>query len=224
MSKKSSFAARKKRATPTEAFVKICLDQALYRRYYEAKSRLEQVKLNRGESTTLDAAPTDAELHALIADVVQLSDAVVEAEELYVFRKLGRPEWKQLSDDHPVLDEVRKAEEDAAVPLPERSNIDPETFWPAAIAACAHDPELSVEDALWLRDGDDEWPGLPEQKWDEICATVQALHQAGLDIPKEFRDIDQILKRELSGITHALGASRSASSGAGSQRKGSRTG
>lgn len=221
MAKKSTFAQRKKSATAAEATVYLCLDMSLHRRYIEAAHQLEHIRSRRKDSTTLDDGPTDDQWRDLVEQVADLAERIEAASEPYRFRKLGRLQWRALGDEHPATEEQRK---EAETNSERRLEMDYETFWPAAIAACSLDPVLTEADVVWLRDGDDEWPGLPAEKFDEMCNTVAALHVSGVDVPKEYLAIARTLRPALSGITPAPAASPSPSSADESPPKASPTG
>ncbi|MFW5898859.1 MAG: hypothetical protein ACOCUN_00165 [Jiangellaceae bacterium] len=234
----STFAERKQKATPAEATVHLCLNLRLHDRFRVAYAELQRVRLDgstgmpaEDEQTTIDQPNPRERVRRLVDQLGEASDAIAEASEPYVFRKLRRHQWRELIEAHPPTDEQqaeweerRKTDESAR-----RPEIDDETFWPQAIAACSHDPKLTVDDVLWLRDGDgdpddeDAWPGLPEGEFDRLCSELAELHGRGA-VPKEWLDTAQILRRGLSGTTPADGASRSRSSAGGSRKKTSRTG
>ena len=228
----STFAERKQKASPAEVTVRLCLDLRLLDRFKSVYSELERLQFNQGddddksEQTTLDGPSPKQQVRSKLDEVAAVSQELVDASEPYVFRKIRRPVWRALMDKHPPTDEqVAEAEEERRVnPKVQRPDVNPETFWPDVIATASHDPKLTLDDVLWLRDGDEDWPGLPAGEFDRIISAVQGLHSTGVEIPKEWLSTAQILRLGQSGTTPAATASRSRSSGGGSRKKGSRTG
>src|SRR5690554_34664 len=161
----STFADRKKSATPAEITVHLCLDLRLHdelRQAYEELRRLQLAESGQGgddEQTLLDA-PSPSERRRRAEDRLNAAaEAVHQASEPYLFRKLRRHEWRDLVEAHPPAEEDlerwRQSREDD--PRAERPEIDAESFWPVALSRCSHDPVLSEDDVRWLRDGDDGW-------------------------------------------------------------------
>lgn len=236
----STFAERRKSATPAEITVHLCLDLRLHDEFRQAYEELRRLQMTGGHShdddeQTLidDASPTERRRRAA-ERLNAAAEAVHQASEPYVFRKLRRHEWRDLVEAHPPTEEDlerwRKQREDD--PQAERPGIDAETFWPVALSRCSHDPKLTEDDVRWLRDGDDPdpddedaegWPGLPEGEFDRMCTDLAGLHGRGA-VPKDLLDTVRTLRRGRSGTTPAPAASRSASSGAGSRKKGKPTG
>lgn len=249
----TSFADRKKTATSAETTVHLCLDLALHNRrlaaYRELERRRQAARRDSGEKpSTLDSppveqAPTVTEQLAVIDEI----DAELEAKsEPYVLRKLRPHVWRELGERFPASEDAvkeakeRRAEVLAANPdLPAEllhrlapiPDVDSEAFWPEAIAACSHDPKLTVDDVLWLRDGDEDdddendgWTGLPPEEFSKLIAACQDLHGSGVVVPKELLRIVATMPRGPNGTTPAGKASRSASSGAASRRNTNRTG
>lgn len=237
----TTFAERKKQATPAESTVHLCLDLQLHDRRREAYQQFERLReaAKRGadeERTTLDEAAPDDALTAQLAVIDEIDAELANKSEPYVLRKLNAHQWRDLGEQHPALQDdvdrikAERAEILAANPdtparmLPVVPDVDPEAFWPAAISACAHDPELTVEDVLWLRDGDNEWPGLPPDEFNKLMTACRELHGSGVVVPKELLRIAAAMPRGQNGTTPAGKASPSRSSAAASRKKTNRTG
>lgn len=242
----TSFADRKKQATSAVATVHLCLDLELHNRrvaaYRELDRRRKTVERDGGDKpTTLDSPPV--EQSATVAEqlaVVDEIDAELEAKsEPYVLRKAPEHKRRELTERYPAPEEaVAKAKEQrnemlAATPdispewlhrLAPVPDIDAEAFWPDAIAACSYDPELTVEDVRWLRDGDDEWTGLPPDEFAKLIGAYQELHGSGVVVPKELLRIAAAMPRGQNGTTPAAKGSPSRSSAGGSRKKTNRTG
>lgn len=227
----STFADRKKTATPAEITVYLCLDLRLHDEFRQAYQEFQRLRLSGrherddDEQTLIDDQSPRERVRAVVERMSAAAEAIQAASEPYVLRKLRRHEWRGLIEAHPPTEEqVAEADKQReSDPKAQRADINTETFWPEAIAACAHDPALTVDDVLWLRDGDDSWTGLPEGEFDRLCSDLADLHGRGA-APKDLLDTAQTLARGLSGTTPAPAASRSRSSAAGSRRKASRTG
>lgn len=239
----NTFAERRKSATPAEATIRLCLDLRLHDQlrtaYQELRRRqMAAAREAKDDGTLLDDRPRglDESVTEQLWVVDEIEATLEERSEPYVFRALPRHRWDALGDEHPAteeqIDEVRKLNAEAKettvdgerpqlIRLPQ---VNQDTFWPAAIAECSHDPDLTVEDAVWLRDGDDDWPGLPPSEWNRIVAELQALHGTGVVVPKELLDIARAARRARNGTTPASGVSPSPSSGAASRNRTSRTG
>lgn len=240
----TSFAERRKAATPAEATIRLCLDLRLHDQLRTAHLELRRRELAAArqvkddEPSTLDQPPQqqDPAVTEQLWIVDEIEATLEERSEPYVFRALPQHRWSALSDEHPAtdeqIDEVKRlnaeTKENAAdgetprlIPLP---TVNRDTFWTAAIAECSHDPDLTVADAVWLRDGDDEWPGLPPAEWNRIIGELQQLHGTGVQVPKELLDIARAARSARNGTTPANAASPSRSSAAASRKKGNRTG
>lgn len=255
----TSFADRKKAATPAESTVHLCLDLQLHDRRREAYQQFERLReaAKRGadeERTTLDDSQPDDALTAQLAVIDEIDAELNAKSEPYVLRKLAPHKWRDLGEQHPASKEdidqakAQRAEILEANPdlpasrlrqLAPIPDVDSEAFWPAAISACAHDPKLTVEDVLWLRDGepddgdesdgdsgDDEnkWPGLPPDEFSKLMVACQELHGSGVQVPKELLRIAATMSRAPNGTTPAAKGSPSRSSAGGSRKTGKRTG
>lgn len=242
----TSFADRKKQATSAVTEVYLCLDLELHNRRVAAYRELERRRKaaqrdGDDESNLLDtsqAALPDAVAKQLA--VVDEIDAELEVKsEPYVLRKAPEHKRRELIEKYPASeDAVAKAKEQRAevlastpdispewlhrlAPVPD---VDPDAFWPEAIALCSHEPQLTVEDVLWLRDGDDDWTGLPPDEFAKLIGAYQELHGSGVQVPKELLRIAAAMPRGQNGTTPAAKESPSRSSAAGSRKKTNRTG
>jgi hypothetical protein len=196
------FAVWQKEATADEATVRVCLNRAVYREFLDATAELEAYRpaqTPEGQQRTLDgpADVDDATLTAMVQRVVDAEQAVRDASRPLVFRQGPYREWRALVEKHP--------------PQNGQADVDEDTFWPEAVARYCVEPGLTVEQARWLRDGDDDWPGLPFERWNEICDTVRQLHAQGSDVPKSVLSTVGPLRRALSSTMRLPGESPSRS-------------
>lgn len=213
-----TFAAWQQEASADETTVRVCLNRRLYREFTDAAADLEAYRVvtvpeQRKAPTTLDEPPpaevTDEQLEAMLRRVADLEERVREAERPFVFACLPRRRWKELADKHPPTEADKARDKDA--------DVCDDTFWPAATAACCTSPGLTVEEARWLRDGDESgtWPGLPTEKWWEIVAAIRQVNVGGSELPKSVSSIVARLRSGLSSTTAAPEESPYPSSAAG---------
>lgn len=228
----STFAARKKTATPAEATVWLCLDLRLHDKlraaYYELRRReLRASRERQDDAVTLDQAQErNSEVDEQLDIIAGIDLEIEAASEPYKFRKLQPHQWSALMEQCPPTDEQlaeakQAREENPNEPTPD---IDGPSFWPLAVSECSVDPKLTEADARWLRDGDDEWTGLPPTEWNRITVELRDLHSTGVVVPKELLHIARTLRSARNGTTPTGTASRSASSAAASRKGTKRTG
>ena len=200
------FSAWQQEASADEVTVHVCLNRRLYRQFMDAADRLEQVKLSSGQSK-LDG-PDDDQLTELMERVAELERQVSEAERPMVFATIPPSRRRALEEAHPATEAQKESDP--------KATVNEDTYWPAVLAECCVSPGLSVEQARWLRDGDDGWPGLPENKWNELVVAVSRANVEGSNIPKSVRSTVRTLSRELNSIMQQSGESLSLSSEDGS--------
>jgi hypothetical protein len=205
-------------ATPDEARIRICLNRRLYRELRDelkaATAELERYQSSRKEATTLDAAVSDDTIRAAARRAMDANKALEEAEDReLVFRCVPRRRRKQIEAEHPPTEAQRKS-----APPNSMLRWDQDTFWPAMVAESCVSPGMSVEQAERLRET------LPDDKWDELTATVYEVNYGGTDVPKSVRSIAAQLSSALSSTTAHPEESPSPSSAAGPRKKASRTG
>lgn len=155
----SDFDAWKAQAKPFTASVDVCADGQLVAELDAASQRLEEESRGRLE------APKELEAH-----VAALSKKVEAKTRTFVFRSIGRREWRKLSSEHPPTDEQKDQE-------PELDH-NPDTFPPAAIAASCMEPKLTLDDAAWLCDE------LPDGEFFRIWQAVLSANLIGGDAKK----------------------------------------
>lgn len=186
-----TFAEWQAEATADEAVRYVCLNRRLYRDYIDVCAQVERLKDGQGQAK-LDG-PDDDELSGLLARVAELEDALSAAEKPMVFRALSPARRRQLVEQHPPSEQQKQ--EDARV------EVNPDAYWPAVLAECCVDPGLTADQARWLRDGDGDWPGLPDDKWNELVSAVTQANVSGSSIPKGVRSTVRRLRPELNSIT-----------------------
>lgn len=130
-----SFADMKERFKPVTVEARVCLDGEL------------AIEIDHLEADLLVAQADDerlnreAEAPAIADRIVELTDELHAAEEVFVFQALSRRAWAELLDKHPPTPDDVEDGRDFGVGFPA-----------AAIAACCVDPGLTVEEAEWLAD------------------------------------------------------------------------
>lgn len=154
--------------------VRLCLDGRL---------NLEQSRL----LSSLDAAQAYDRLHnepdtapAVARELGELQDRIHAAEQTFVLQALPGPDWRDLEAAHPPT------EDQAKVRMPHN----PETFWPAVIAASIVDPAgwtpAKVESLAGLLNGG-QWQRLTEAAWAlNKGAGTSPLSQAALKLLQGF--------------------------------------
>jgi hypothetical protein len=173
------FAAWQADATADEQAVAVCFNRALYRRFWEASDRLEQIH-QPGMLTQTD------EYLALAGEVVDLKRQVEadQADHTFVFATVPYSQWAKLLEDHPATPE-QKADNKYA-------DHNPDTFQPVALAASCVEPGLTEDQAGWLREH------LPRQEFERLVGAVWTVNVGGSSIPKSVAGIVNRLDSELN--------------------------
>lgn len=182
MSKPSKFAAWKKAATRDEASVQVCLDRRLFREFTDLQRQLE-------ESRQVGMLDQPGEVRDLAEQVVKLKEQIDKdrAEHTFVFATVPYSQWRELVEEHGPT-EQQKADNRYA-------EFNPDTFPQAAIAAASVDPELTVEDAEWLREQ------LPRGEFDRLLDAVFTVNVGGSQLPKSVSGTVDQLASVLSSTT-----------------------
>lgn len=115
------------RRKPREATTWILLDHDLVVRVEELRRRVRDAEVGDQRENRIPQAP------ALRAELERLEQQIEDAAVAFRFRALPRREYRALLDDH---------KDDTG-----EKRWDTETFPPALIAACAVDPEMTLEQA-----------------------------------------------------------------------------
>ena len=134
--------------------VAVCRDPGLVDRFTVADSRVNAAEANAG----LAGAPADL-IEARDALAAEIEDSV----QVFRLQATPLPDWLALQGEHPPTEEERAAGEFAH----------PDTWEPAAVAACAVDPTMTVEQAARMR-------GLvAAAEWAQLRDAVIRLHTGG---------------------------------------------
>lgn len=213
-------------ATSERVPVEVVLDRGLLA---ELMAAVEKLSSERTAHAGMMHDPD--EVKALAERVVELERSVREKTRTLWISRIPGPQWNDLLERHKASDEVKAKQREQ---LAEAREVDPkaqldvsvdwDAFAPEAVAACCVEPELSVEDALWLRDGDDKWPGLPDEQWQRLWMTCASAQTRGTTVPKHLSGIVATLASELNSTMPPAEESPSASSGAAPRKTAKRTG
>jgi hypothetical protein len=179
------FASWKEQAAPDEVRVPVCFNRTLLREYHQAKDELERIKGSGDEEALREVLDKITEMGRLVEED--------EREHTFTFVTVDWNVWAEAAEGHEPTKQQREADKYA--------EFDPETFPPVAIAVACKDPELTVEDAEWLRQK------LPRNEfWRLFNAAMQA-NVGGSSIPLSERVIVDQLATELKSITRPNEAS-----------------
>lgn len=172
----------------------------------ECKPRTVEVSVcGRGDlleqHTAAEAALTQAgspdEMRELAERVQAIEAEIQAATRTFRFRSVSTLEWTNLLAQHPPTKDQLKAD-----PLAE---FNPETFPPAAVAACSADG-ITIEQAQRLH------RTLREGEWRKIWSAVLQVNLGAVDPPKSLLAGAVLRSNGASGITRADMASPAASS------------
>lgn len=170
-------------------------DPALVEQRDELVALWEATNAEDQRSNEPDQAPKVA------AAIVELDDQLNDGAREWRFGALSSRAWTELIASHPPTKAQLKAHQEAqeGVPRWQRTTLDhnPDTFNPALIAACAVEPELTVEEADALADD------LSPVEYNLILSTCLKLNREPLD-PKASLEVGLI--RQLSGRSDATAA------------------
>lgn len=120
----------------------------------------------------LQASADRARLDELRERVEATEQAIEDAKTEFRFQAVGAKAWADLVAAHPPTAADRKVEP--------RAEIHADTFYPAAIAASAVEPEITVEQAEQLR------ALLPDDLWTLLGTATMQANIGGGDTPKSL--------------------------------------
>ena len=159
--------------------------------------RLE-TDLARAGTGTDDSLESD--LHDL-AELVQAKETEIDAAMTeFRFVSIGPKPWKDLVAEHPPTPADLKADP--------RAEVNPRTFFYAAIAASCQTPPMTVDEAERLYSS----PGMSDGQWEELRAACLKSNVARYATPKSHLAGSILRASERSATTAAAGASLDLSS------------
>lgn len=172
-----SFDEWKQDATPDEQVVAVCFNRSLFREWTEASERLAA------------ASTEDPDISELADAVVDLTNQVEADKERhrFTFRTVPYSRWRDLVEAHPPTDQQKKRAD--------WLEYNPDSFPPVAVAASCHDPELTDDDAVWLREN------LPRLEFDRLFNAAFEVSVGGSDLPKSVVAIARTLASEAKSTT-----------------------
>ncbi|MFI7113954.1 hypothetical protein ACIBK9_47090 [Nonomuraea sp. NPDC050227] len=148
-----------------ERSYQLCVRPDLQAQWEQAEAELEAAQ--RGDSGSL--AGVSAAAKAAAKRVQQIEAEMAEHTVPITLRALTHKAWSDLIAAHPPREDSDDGLWNA------------ETFSRALLAACAVDPEMSVEQATSLVDR------LPLGQWNGLQAMLFDLNASGVDLPKSRR-------------------------------------
>lgn len=195
--KKADFAAWKKQATPDEVSVGVVLDRRLYREFQDTVRLLE-------ESRTEGMLEQPPEIRDLAEKLVDLKARIDRDRDdhTFVFQTISYDDWRAVAEAHPPTD-AQKAEH-------KYIEYNPDTWPQAAVALACVSPELTVDDADWLRQN------LPRQEWQRLVDGAIQANVGGSELPKSASGTVRQLASVLKSTTPPSEGSPSPSSEDGS--------
>ena len=137
--------------------------------------RIEQLQRELADcAQTVGASDDDGHIERareLAEQITQAEQALQASRVTFRFRSLPRADWSRLVIEHPATDEERQ--QHPGVP-----DVVGESFWPAAIAACAESPELTVDQAQQMGET------LRTDDWDRLRMAVRRVNEEPVTVPK----------------------------------------
>jgi hypothetical protein len=150
-----------------------------------------------GHRSGLGGPPSD-----LVERLAEVEAELERSVKVFTLEALTYQEWSDLMAAHPPSKDQRS----------QGHGSNPATFEPAALAACASDPPLTVEQAERMR------ATLPPSEWAALMGAVARLHQERTSAPKSL--LLSVVRRMSEGsstmpqVEGSLGASSSDGSAA----------
>jgi hypothetical protein len=176
MTKPSDTLARlRARSAEAGRFV-LALDPVWSEKLTQAYARLRQAE-------TLDEA---AAIEAAKAEVAGLEESAGDRVEVFIFRRMSRPEWEELVHAHPLTPEQQERMKTAE--MWEREIWNPETFYPDMVARVCIKPKMTLEEATELLAGVNE-DGQPLLSAGESRQLTNAASAAALSVATPPREL-----------------------------------
>lgn len=186
-------------AQPRTEKVQVCARGDLVDRHAELVAELG-VAVDDPSARSLGEGLTP-EVERIHDEIQQVEAEMEEATVTFALRAIGSLAWQNLLRAH--------------LPRPGRDHrlmFNLATFPPAAVAACAVDPPVTVEQAQQMY-GTDEEPGvLHSAEWDKLWSAAYVLNETATPHPKLPAAIESLLKNGRSSTTAANEASPDPSS------------
>jgi hypothetical protein len=178
-----------------ERTVPLCLRGDLQAEFEDLERKLAAAEA--ADDGTLAGNPAAREIAELMET---LRAQMREHERVFRLRAIDAKAYSNLIAEHPPTDEQRQQGQDTNW----------QTFPAALIAACAIDPEMTVEQAEQLSGT------VAYSQWDALFAAAYALNRRAVDIPFSVTASAILAVSEPSSKPRGRGASRGAGSSAGS--------
>ena len=166
-------------ATTEQQVVAVCFNRRLFAAWTEASERLQAARHGADD------------VEQLAAELVDLTEQVEQdkAAHTFTFETVPYSVWRGLVEEHPPTDQQREQNK--------YLDYNPDTFPTVAVAASCVDPELTVEDAGWLREH------LPRLEFDRLFDAAFQVSVGGGDLPKSVIAIAKTLASGLKSTTAA---------------------
>lgn len=128
-------------------------------------SELEAEILQAQTRDSLGGPPSE-----LMERLKAIEDEIEQSVRVFTLEARTTREWSDLLAAHPPTKDQAK---DGHI-------ANPDTFGPAALAACAVDPVVTVEQAVRMRET------LPPSEWEALTGALSALHRERVTSPKSL--------------------------------------
>lgn len=181
--------------TPRTEMVRVCARNDLARQHEELAIELQQVLRDAPDALGSDGEH-DARIDDLAAQIVAVEEQM-EAFNLEVhLSSIGAQAWADLLRHHP--------------PRKRGQSHDPDTFPPAAVAACATEPKITEDQAQRM------FATLHSAEWSKLWVAVVGLNEVGTPLPKLGAAADLLRANRLSAASPETTGSLAESSSVGS--------
>lgn len=176
MTKPSETLARlRARSAEAGRFV-LALDPVWSDKLTEAYARLRQAE-------TLDEPQA---IEAAKAEVAGLEESAGDRVEVFIFRRMTRPEWEELVHSHPLTPAQQEQMKTAEVW--ERQVWNPDTFYPDLVSRVCIRPKMTLEEAAELLNGANE-DGSPLLSVGESRQLTNAAAAAAVSVAATPREL-----------------------------------
>lgn len=178
-------------ASPRTQTVQVCARGDLVARHEELVEQL-------GATAGTGSLGGNSDAHRISEEIVAVEEAMDASTLSITLRSVSRKVWADLLAKHPPGREHKGQDHN------------PETFPPAALAACAVEPPITVEQATKLADT------LPTGEWNKLWLAMIGLNVVAMPHPKLAAATELLRANGRSSTTSADTDSLAAPSSAGS--------